>query len=201
MCRDITSSNAEILEDISGLTVAASYDFRARTTRNGEDSNWSDVFTVAGKPGSPTDLTAAQAPGGIALTWTPPTETGDASLTSYHVQFREDAVGNWDDNPATGNAYPGGDATSFTVTTVHGLQNGVSYNFRIRASNVARSSFFHPNDGSVEAMTAISDEVQREHHGEGEHEPGHRLVLGGARGYQLPGLVPPDQVIDRNELA
>ncbi|MCY3801049.1 MAG: fibronectin type III domain-containing protein [Chloroflexi bacterium] len=159
MSRDITSSNPEIFEDISGLTVAASYDFRARTTRNGEDSNWSDVFTVAGKPGSPADLTATQAPGGIALSWTPPTETGGASLTGYHVQFREDADGNWNDNPATGNAYPGGDATSFTVTTVHGLQNGVTYNFRIRASNVARSSFFHPNDGSVEAATAISDDV------------------------------------------
>ena len=141
---------------VSGLGVSTSYDFRVRAVNAGTNGPWSDVKTVAGKPGSPQNFTAETVAGMVAvnLFWDFPSFTGGPGLTGYTIQWRPDATGNWVDHPATGSKTINPAATSATVSAGDGLALNTAYNFRISATNVARRSYWTPGDGSVEATTA-----------------------------------------------
>ena len=124
-------------------TSGSAYDYRVRAKKSGASSDWSSHVSVAGRPGPINDLSATASSSEVAveLSWTAPSN-GGKGLTGYRVEWREDATGGWSSNPAlAGTTAPGG-ASSFTVNAGHGLQPGTVYDFRIRADNPDRSSFF-----------------------------------------------------------
>ena len=141
---------------VSGLGVSTSYDFRVRAVNAGTNGPWSDVWTIAGKPGSPQNFTATAATGMVAvdLFWDFPSHTGGRGLTDYTIQWRPDATGNWVDHGATGSKTVAATATNATVSAGDGLAPGTAYNFRISSRNGHRRSYWTPGDGSVEATTA-----------------------------------------------
>ncbi|MCY4014660.1 MAG: fibronectin type III domain-containing protein [Gammaproteobacteria bacterium] len=148
---------------ISGLEVGASYDFRARGTSSWGDTAWSDVATVAGKPGSPGSFAAATSPthGSVDLSWNTPTNTGGKPITGYTINWRPhttaNASSNWLDAPSTGTSNVGPSATSINLGSGHGLDPSTTYSFRISATNANRRSFWTPGDGSVAAATSAAD--------------------------------------------
>ena len=154
--KDVTSADAFITEEITGLDNHASYDFRARTTASGTNSAWSDVFTLAGKPDGLNAPTATSVNGIVAIdvAWTAPTNNGGKPITGYSVQWREHVVGNWGDNGPAGTKNVGADVTTLRISSPD-LSAGTNYNFRISATNENRRSFWTPNNESVAAMTAV----------------------------------------------
>ncbi len=145
--------------DISNLNVGDSYDFRVRARAGSVAGEWSIVRTIAGKPGIPENFMATPSTTEVAITlnWDAPASTGGRALNLYNIEWREDANGNWVDNPATGDTDVLAADTSVTLTAAtNGLLESTTYNFRIRASNVHRQSSWTPGDGSVAAATVAS---------------------------------------------
>ena len=81
------------------------------------------VIAAPTAPGAPTSLTAVPGDTTVALSWTAPSS---ADATSYKVQQRTGGVAFADSTPAT---------ETGTTVTVTGLTNGVSYDFRVIATN------------------------------------------------------------------
>jgi len=85
----------------------------------------SNAVTPVGTPGLPTNLVANRGNHQVDLTWTAPASDGGSPITGYQVQVRTGTTVIRTDI-LTGTA---------TATTVTGLNNGTSYNFRVRAVN------------------------------------------------------------------
>ena len=120
---------------MTGLDVGAAYDFRMRGTKGGLTGPWSDVVTVAGKPGSPQNLgaTASATQVSVNVFWDFPSATGGVGLTGYTINWRpHHATANWSDNGPTGTKHVGPTATSAHITAADGLAPNTNYNFRIR---------------------------------------------------------------------
>ena len=130
------------------------YDYRIRSVYRLLVSHWSNRPRVAGRPSGLRALRATGAKNevGVRLNWGPPSNDAGSYITGYAVQWRPDATGNWDDNPATGSKTVGM-VTSTSITASDGLQPGTAYNFRYRAHNRDRQSYYTPDDGSVAATT------------------------------------------------
>ena len=89
----------------------------------------------------------------VTLSWSAPTNNGGEPINQYVVQWRLDSNNNWStDGPTGSKTVTSG--TSVTLTdAADNLQPGTTYNFRYRADNRNRVSFFNVNDGSIEATT------------------------------------------------
>ena len=117
----------------------------------------SNTVTIAGRPDGLGTLTATRDENEVAITlsWTAPTNDGGKEIWQYLVQWREDSNNNWSQNGPAGSRH----VTSGTSVTITGgagntgLDPNTTYNFRYRAFNNDRHSFFNVNDGSVEATT------------------------------------------------
>ncbi|XP_039513532.1 M-protein, striated muscle isoform X1 [Pimephales promelas] len=84
--------------------------------------------TVAGAPGAPMDVTVSDANADYVLvSWKPPNTTHEAPITGYFVDRRKSGTKDWvqcNDSPVKVCKLP-----------VHGLTEGASYHFRVRAVN------------------------------------------------------------------
>lgn len=83
---------------------------------------------VATEPDAPTDLTAIPASTQMALTWTAPVDNGGSAITDYLVEYKLAS------EPTTWTTFSDGTSTTAS-TTVTGLTNGLSYDFRVSAVN------------------------------------------------------------------
>ncbi|XP_073681514.1 myomesin-2 [Garra rufa] len=83
---------------------------------------------VAGAPGAPMDVTVTDVNAGYVLvSWKPPNTTHEAPITGYFVDRRKSGTKDWvqcNDSPVKVCKLP-----------VHGLTEGASYHFRVRAVN------------------------------------------------------------------
>ena len=86
---------------------------------------------VAIAPTAPGTPSGAFGNTSVALSWTAPTNNGGAPLTNYGIQFSVNNGTNWFAATTT----PSPVVATNTNATVTGLTNGVSYVFRVGASN------------------------------------------------------------------
>lgn len=85
-------------------------------------------------PDAPTNVNGTAGNGRVNLTWSAPNFNGGAPITDYIIEYKATTASNWSlftDKKST--------ATTGTVT---GLTNGVAYEFRIAARNIAGVSAF-----------------------------------------------------------
>ncbi len=120
---------------VTPLTNGTTYIFRVRGTNStggGIASEESSRATPeADRPGVPTNLTATAGDAQVALRWTPPSDNGGEPITGYDYRYRRQDESTYDDtdNPWTATGGTG------TTVTVHGLMNGTTYYFQVRAVN------------------------------------------------------------------
>ena len=75
---------------VTGLTAGTAYDVVVRATKATHfPSDWSAAVTrTAGTPGVPTGVVASASKGGVSVTWTAPTVTGDTPILKAQVRTR-----------------------------------------------------------------------------------------------------------------
>jgi len=128
------SVNAPLLACIvTGLTNGTAYTFTVTAT-NGVGLSPASVatgeVTPAKAPSAPTNTSAVTGDGAITVSWTAPSTANGSAIIEYLVQYSTNDV-LWSEAIRTGST-----DTSYTVT---GLQNGISYTFRVAAKNGAFS--------------------------------------------------------------
>ena len=129
--RTCTWTTGPLRCDVTSLTNGTAYTFTVRATNaqgSGAVSNPSVAVTPRTVPGAPRSPIATPGRGSVALSWTAPSSTGGAAITSYRVQRSTNGT-TW---TTVTNAAPL--SRTFTVT---GLTNGTRYQFRIAANNAA----------------------------------------------------------------
>ena len=84
--------------------------------------------TYAGTPDAPTGLGVAAGAGEATLTWTAPTNTGNAPVSSYTITY----------TPSGGS--PVTTSSTTTSKTITGLTNFVSYSFTVKANTIGSYS-------------------------------------------------------------
>jgi hypothetical protein len=124
-----TVSGSVTSTNITGLTNGTTYTFTVTGTNangSGPASAQSNAVTPNNSPpGAPTNVSAIAATSQANVTWTAPTSTGGASISSYTVTpWAGTTAGTAVQVPAT--------ATSTNIT---GLSNGTSYTFTVSATN------------------------------------------------------------------
>ncbi len=93
-------------------------------------------------PDSPTNLEATGGNTVVNLTWTAPESDGGSAVTDYVIEYKLSS------EPTTWSTFSDG-ASSETETTVTGLTNGLSYDFRVSAVNAAGTSSPSATDSAV----------------------------------------------------
>lgn len=124
---DGTSATASAT--VTGLTNGTDYMFRVSGVNaigRGAVSNMA-LSTPAAVPDAPTSLNATGGSGEVSLTWTAPASDGGSTLTDYIVEYKLSASAIW-------STFSDGTSTTAS-TTVTGLSNGATYNFRVSAVN------------------------------------------------------------------
>lgn len=112
----------------TGLTAATTYWYRVRAYNSKGNSGYSNVASVQTTalqpPAAPSNLQASVlSTTSVGLTWI----DNASNETGFTIQRSSDSAATW-----TASGTPAANATSFTVT---GLQAGIQYYFRIRATN------------------------------------------------------------------
>ena len=83
------------------------------------------IIPVEGAPSAPRNLSTESGNQEVTLTWQAPANDGGSSITGYQVRYRQADTENYSSwRNVTG-----------TSTTVTGLENGVTYEFQVRAVN------------------------------------------------------------------
>ena len=114
---------------VTGLVNGTAYVFQVAAVNDagtGSYSSASSSVTPATTPGAPTSVTATPGNVSAAVSWTAPASNG-AAITDYVVQFSSDSGSTW-------STFADGTSSS-TSATVTGLENGISYVFRVAATN------------------------------------------------------------------
>jgi hypothetical protein len=159
-------------QTVTGLTNGTSYVFRVAAINAGGTGPYSaaSASVMPGiVPGAPTNLTAVAGAGSATLSWTAPADQGTSAITNYVVQRSTDGGTTWQSairNRAVTTAHEA-PATSRTIT---GLTNGVSYTFRVAATNATGTGAYST------ASNAVTPTV-----GEGQAQ----LTLGGAHAIDI----------------
>jgi len=132
---------------VTGLTNGTSYTFKITAHNlNGNSalSIASSSVTPSTTPAAPTDLQGTFGDAQVALTWTAPSNTGGAAISSYTVAYTTDNVVSTLFSPSFA-------TTSGTVT---GLTNGVSTFFFVYGTNLNGNSPYSAETSSfVPLMT------------------------------------------------
>ncbi len=98
---------------------------KATLYNSGNGLEYPFVVTV---PDAPTSLSANTGNAQAYLYWDPPSNTGGSSITDYIVEYKLSS------EPTTWSTFSDGTST-VTYTTVTGLTNNLSYDFRVSAVN------------------------------------------------------------------
>jgi len=109
---------------VSGLMNGAREDFRvAAVTAVGPGPTGEVVTSVPGRPDPVADLDAAVGDGEVTLSWTATDHDGGSPVLDHWIEYSFDDGSSW--RPV------GGVIGTATEATVHGLQNGTAYRFRV----------------------------------------------------------------------
>ncbi|MCF6277055.1 MAG: fibronectin type III domain-containing protein [Candidatus Magasanikbacteria bacterium] len=127
----------------TGYFITASHSSSLTTTIYSSIVSDSSVPTTV--PDAPTSLTATSSSTEMVLSWTAPVNNGGVSITDYKVEYKLAS------EPTTWSTFADGTSTT-TTTTVTGLTNGLSYDFRVSATNTNGTS----NASSISSATPIS---------------------------------------------
>ncbi len=133
--RDLVESGTTRSYTVTPLTNGTEYRFQVRAMNSVGGGAWS--IERAGTPeekapGAPTNLEPTAGDRQVSLSWTASSDTGGETITRYEYRHRPETA-----------AYPAADVgggwtttggTGRTVT-VHGLDNGTTYYFQVRAVN------------------------------------------------------------------
>ena len=120
-------------QTITGLTNGTVFTAQVRAVNlvgPGPFSAESNPVVPVGLPGVPTDVSATRGDRSAVVQWTPPASDGGSPITGYRVQVRRGTT-------VLNTVVVSGTATG---TTVNGLTNGVTYNFRVAAVNAQGAS-------------------------------------------------------------
>ncbi len=79
-------------------------------------------------PNAPTGITATRGNGQATITFTAPASNGGSTITDYIIEYKLTS------EPTIWTTFVDGLSTN-TTTTVTGLTNGLSYDFRVSAVN------------------------------------------------------------------
>ncbi len=115
---------------VAGLVNGISYTFTVRAGNaagTGQASPASAAVVPRTVPGAPHSVTGAPGNGNVTISWSPPEDSGGATITSYLVAA----------SPGNAQCTTGGDSTQCDIT---GLANGTPYTFTVTASNIAGAS-------------------------------------------------------------
>ena len=140
----LTCTSATTSCTVTGLTAGGGYTFTVKATNSAGSSAASaasaSVIPTAAAPGAPTGVAGIAGSGQATLTWSPPSSTGGAAITSY-----------------TATASPGGTTCTTTGTScvMTGLSNGTAYTFTVKATNSAGTSVASAASSSVTPTTGI----------------------------------------------
>ena len=115
---------------VTNLTNGDTYQFRVSAVNDAGTSTPSDTVDATPRtiPAAPTGLAATPGNTQVSLSWTAPTDNGGSAITGYIIQHKPST----DPWPSTSTIV--NNVTSGTITN---LTNGVTYDFRINATNVA----------------------------------------------------------------
>ena len=112
---------------ITGLTQT-SYDIHARAKNSEGASPWPTTFTTVTRSSAPdkidTPMVSSKSTTSITIEWAAPNDNG-SPITSYRVTHKKNADSNWEP-PET---------TTSTSHTISNLEQGLSYDFKVRAIN------------------------------------------------------------------
>ena len=135
---------------VGGLVDGDSYQIYLGTTKGGTQGVFSNTVSVrpASAPGAPTGVRATAGELSATVSWSPPASNGGAALTGYTVQVLSAATG-----AQVGALHPAG--ASATSLQVSGLSDGVSYRFRVLATNAAGSGAYSAASAAVSPLTQV----------------------------------------------
>ena len=142
---DVTRANDDdsTTQEITDLSKGRSYDVRVRAVNSVGSGEWAESsgtppVTV---PGAPAITNVAPGDGALTVSWTAPTETGGAAITSYDVEHKLGTLDTWTDVTRTDN-----DVSTTQVIT--DLSKGRSYDVRVRAVNSVGSGEWAESSGT-----------------------------------------------------
>jgi hypothetical protein len=139
-------ASASTSATVTGLTNGTDYQFRVAAKNSAGTGSWSATATATpagstSKPTQPRNLAAAPGDGMVVLSWDPPASDGGADIKDYVVKYREVGAARW-----TRFADGYGPGTSATVT---GLDNGITYEFKVAARNRLGRGPFSPKGSAT----------------------------------------------------
>jgi hypothetical protein len=125
---------------ITGLTSGTRYECRVGRVDDENDQLFTSSVTSGNFPAAPTNVTRelGSSLGQVNVSWSAVEETCFEN-TSYLVQFR----------PGTTSVWSNGPTSAVKSATVSGLTAGVTYFFRVRATNSVGSSGFSSQSASI----------------------------------------------------
>lgn len=112
------------------------------------DFTGTSTAPVPTAPSTPTGLAATAGDGRATVNWQAPVSNGGSAITNYTVQYSSNGGGTW-----TTFVRP---ASTITSTSVTGLTNGVSYVFRVAATNAIGTSAYSANSPAVRPTAPIT---------------------------------------------
>ena len=118
---------------ITGLDNGTTYEVRVRAVNSVGVGDWSPIGrgTPVAAASAPTALTVTAGDGQLVVSWQAPADDG-AAIESYEVEHRREG-GSWERQTST--------ATTVTIT---GLDNGTTYEVRVRAVNSVGAGDWSP---------------------------------------------------------
>ncbi|WP_419919142.1 fibronectin type III domain-containing protein [Candidatus Poriferisocius sp.] len=136
-----SGTTATTSHTITELANGAPYGVRIRASNTYGDGNWSATTlgrTIAKAPNAPSGLTPTISSRQIQLRWTAPADNG-APITAYTVQCRLADRGTTTGN-CNNNSWAPHTIVTGTSTTITTLNNGKTYEIRVRATNSVGNS-------------------------------------------------------------
>ena len=115
---------------ITGLHNGTTYEVRVRARNQQGNGPWSGSTTAqpVGVPAAPSRPALTPANKSLLVGWDVPNDDGGTPINSYDIQYSSDSGSTWDQWDSSVNSQS-------QEATITGLQNGMVYHVRVRASN------------------------------------------------------------------